>query len=98
MILNNNKPSGILLINKPKGKTSFSLVSAVRRASGVEKVGHAGTLDPMATGLLVLLLGEFTKRSMEFSSGDKTYHNSERDPSSVNSDPSTPRAFEAHPR
>lgn len=73
MILN-NKPSGILLVNKPKGKTSFSLVSAVRRASGVEKVGHAGTLDPLATGVLILLVGkDYTRLSDSFLHQDKEY-------------------------
>lgn len=69
-----NKPSGILLVNKPKGKTSFNVVSAVRRASGVQKVGHAGTLDPLATGVLVLLVGkDFTRLSDSFLLQDKEY-------------------------
>lgn len=70
----NSSPSGILLVNKPKGKTSFSLVSAVRRASGVDKVGHAGTLDPLATGVLILLVGkEYTRLSDSFLHQDKEY-------------------------
>src|SRR5438132_3067554 len=50
-------PSGLLLVDKPSGITSHDAVSRVRRALGVRKVGHAGTLDPMATGLLVMGVG-----------------------------------------
>ncbi len=49
---------GILNINKPKGRTSFSVVSLVKRLSGVKRVGHAGTLDPAATGVLLVCLGQ----------------------------------------
>ncbi|MFC1993838.1 tRNA pseudouridine(55) synthase TruB [Chloroflexota bacterium] len=56
---------GILNINKPKGKTSFEIVSLVRRLSGERKVGHAGTLDPDATGVLLVCLGQGT-RVVEF--------------------------------
>jgi tRNA pseudouridine55 synthase len=49
---------GILNINKPRGKTSFSIVSLVKRFSGVKRVGHAGTLDPLATGVLPVCLGQ----------------------------------------
>lgn len=51
---------GLLLINKPKGKTSFSAVAAVKRITGQKRVGHTGTLDPMATGVLPVLLGRPT--------------------------------------
>ena len=55
-------PEGILLIDKPPGMTSFSVVAALRRRLGVKKIGHSGTLDPFATGLLVMLVGRnFTK-------------------------------------
>ncbi len=65
---------GILLVNKPVGKTSFSLVAATRRRLGVKKVGHAGTLDPFATGVMVLLVGrEYTKLSDRFLCQDKEY-------------------------
>lgn len=65
---------GILLVNKPVGKTSFSLVAATRRRLGVQKVGHAGTLDPFATGVMVLLVGrEYTKLSDRFLEQDKEY-------------------------
>jgi tRNA pseudouridine55 synthase len=53
--------SGILNINKPAGQTSHDVVQAVRRASGIRRVGHAGTLDPMATGVLVVCIGSATR-------------------------------------
>ncbi|MDI6716824.1 MAG: tRNA pseudouridine(55) synthase TruB [Actinomycetota bacterium] len=52
---------GILIINKPSGPTSHDIVDIIRKVSGIKKVGHAGTLDPMATGVLVILLGKATK-------------------------------------
>lgn len=65
---------GILLVDKPKGRTSFSLVSALRRLTGVRKIGHAGTLDPFATGVMVMLIGKaFTKLSDSFLEQDKEY-------------------------
>lgn len=69
-----SEKEGILLVNKPVGKTSFSLVAATRRRLGVKKVGHAGTLDPFATGVMVLLVGrEYTKLSDSFLEQDKEY-------------------------
>lgn len=71
---NNSLPEGILLVNKPKGKTSFSLVAALRRKLGVKKIGHTGTLDPFATGLVVLLVGKnYTRLSNQFLEKDKEY-------------------------
>ncbi len=65
---------GIYLINKPRGRSSFSMVAQVRRLSGIKKVGHAGTLDPEAEGLLIALVGkEYTKKSDEFLKLPKTY-------------------------
>lgn len=65
---------GIILIHKPRGRSSFSIVAQVRRLSGVKKVGHAGTLDPEAEGLLIVLIGkEYTKQSDNFLKLDKTY-------------------------
>src|SRR3954465_8410186 len=52
---------GVLLVDKPAGKTSHDIVAAVRREHGGAKVGHAGTLDPFATGLLLVLLGRATR-------------------------------------
>jgi tRNA pseudouridine55 synthase len=65
--------SGILLVDKQEGETSFDVVKKVRKASGVRKVGHTGTLDPFATGLLVVLLGEGTKLSPYLMAGEKHY-------------------------
>ncbi len=69
--------NGILLIDKPSGWTSFDVVAKIRgilKHGGVvkPKVGHTGTLDPLATGLLVLVLGDYCKRADEFSKLDKT--------------------------
>lgn len=64
---------GILLINKPKGITSFKVVSQVRKELQTKKVGHAGTLDPFATGVLVILVGKATKLSDYLLTQDKEY-------------------------
>lgn len=58
--------SGILVVDKDKGMTSHDVVSRVRRKFSIKKVGHAGTLDPNATGVLILLLGKATKLSNNF--------------------------------
>jgi len=55
------RPEGLLLVDKPGGVTSHDVVDAVRRAAGTRKVGHAGTLDPMATGLLLVGVGRATR-------------------------------------
>lgn len=65
--------NGILVIDKPQGWTSHDVVNFVRRRFNIKKAGHAGTLDPMATGLLVLLLGSYTKLSQEFTAEFKEY-------------------------
>lgn len=65
---------GILLVDKPRGKTSFSLVGALRRLTRIQKIGHAGTLDPFATGLMVMLVGKnFTRLSQSYLCQDKEY-------------------------
>lgn len=64
---------GILLIDKPTGMTSHDVVDQVRRKLRMKRIGHAGTLDPMATGLLILLVGKATKLSQHLMSLDKTY-------------------------
>lgn len=64
---------GILLIDKPAGMTSAQVVAAVKRRFRFSKVGHGGTLDPNATGLLVLLVGKGTALSQHVMCGDKTY-------------------------
>lgn len=66
-------PDGILLVDKPAGMTSHDVVNAVRRMFNIRKAGHGGTLDPSATGLLVLLLGRGTKLSERVMGGDKVY-------------------------
>lgn len=65
--------NGLLLINKPSGLTSHDVVSRVRRILNIKEVGHSGTLDPLATGLMVLLIGEATKLSSYVTEGDKSY-------------------------
>src|SRR5690242_20612306 len=64
---------GLLLFNKPILWTSHDAVDFIRRRVGQRRVGHAGTLDPMATGLLILLLGKATKRSQELMGLEKEY-------------------------
>jgi len=66
-------PDGIVLIDKEKGESSFNVVRDVRRVLKEKKVGHAGTLDPFATGLLVILLGQGTKLFPYLTSVDKEY-------------------------
>lgn len=65
--------NGFLVIDKPEGFTSFDVVAVVRRALNVKKVGHLGTLDPMATGVLVLAIGEGTKLIEYMMGADKIY-------------------------
>src|ERR1700745_1424427 len=64
---------GALLIDKPAGPTSHDVVDAIRRHFGMKKVGHCGTLDPNATGLLIIVLGRGTKLSERLMSDDKVY-------------------------
>src|SRR5436190_4048841 len=64
---------GALLIDKPSGPTSHDVVDAIRRQFGIKKVGHCGTLDPNATGLLIIVLGRGTKLSEKLMSSDKVY-------------------------
>jgi tRNA pseudouridine55 synthase len=64
---------GALLIDKPSGPTSHDVVDVIRRRFGIKKVGHCGTLDPNATGLLVIVLGRGTKLSEKMMSDDKVY-------------------------
>lgn len=64
---------GVLLIDKPQGPTSHDVVDRVRRKLHMKKVGHAGTLDPNATGLLIILVGKATKISQYLMSLDKEY-------------------------
>ncbi len=66
-------PSGFLLIDKPVGPTSHDVVDTVRRVLHTRKVGHAGTLDPFASGLLILAVGTMTKQLSKFVGLDKSY-------------------------
>lgn len=74
-IQNTTQPiQGILLVNKPRGLNSFKLVAILRKRLGVKKIGHAGTLDPFATGVMVMLIGrEYTRLSDTFLNHDKEY-------------------------
>ncbi|HNQ11795.1 MAG TPA: tRNA pseudouridine(55) synthase TruB [Bacteroidia bacterium] len=63
----------VLLFNKPYGWTSFDLVKAVKRITKFSKIGHAGTLDPLASGLMILCTGKKTKMISEFQEGVKVY-------------------------
>lgn len=65
--------NGFLVIDKPSGITSHDVVSRVRRITGEKSIGHLGTLDPLATGVLPLLLGKFTRLAQWFSTAEKTY-------------------------
>jgi len=63
----------VLLIDKPIEWTSFDVVRKLRNLIRIKKVGHAGTLDPLATGLLIVCTGKFTKRINEFMAQEKEY-------------------------
>ncbi len=63
----------MLLINKPLRWTSFDVIQKLRKITGIRKIGHAGTLDPLATGLLIICTGKFTKRINEYMAQEKEY-------------------------
>lgn len=65
--------NGLLVLDKPSGVTSHDVVSLVRRATGERSIGHLGTLDPMATGVLPLLLGKYTRLAQFFGQAEKHY-------------------------
>jgi tRNA pseudouridine55 synthase len=65
--------NGVIVVDKPAGLTSHDVVNRVRRLAGTRKVGHLGTLDPLATGVLPLVLGRSTRLAQFFSAGQKTY-------------------------
>lgn len=66
-------PENIILIDKPKGITSFDVIRKLRKKLGIKKMGHAGTLDPLATGLMIIGINDGTKKLNEFLKLDKTY-------------------------
>ena len=63
----------VILINKPLGWTSFDVIRKIRSAVKIKKIGHAGTLDPLATGLLIICTGKFTKKINEYMAQEKEY-------------------------
>ncbi len=65
--------NGLLVIDKPDGMTSHDVVGKLRRITGEKSIGHLGTLDPMATGVLPLLMGKYTRLAQYFSSAEKSY-------------------------
>jgi len=65
--------NGLLVIDKPAGMTSHDAVNSLRRITGEQSIGHLGTLDPMATGVLPLLMGKFTRLAQYFRSAEKSY-------------------------
>lgn len=65
--------NGLLIIDKPGGLTSHDVVGRLRRITGEKSIGHLGTLDPMATGVLPLLMGRFTRLAQYFSASEKSY-------------------------
>ena len=68
-----NDFSGLILANKPVGITSFKLVHIIKKKLNVKKVGHCGTLDPLAGGLMIVLIGKYTKLQDKFMKQDKVY-------------------------
>ncbi len=72
-LINTTTYGGSLLIDKPKDWTSFDIVNKLKKVLGIRKIGHTGTLDPFATGLLILLFNKYTKNQIQFTDLDKTY-------------------------
>ncbi len=68
-----NPPCGVLVIDKPAGPTSFDVVERVKRLLRAEKAGHTGTLDPLATGVLAVCVGDAVKLQQYLADGDKAY-------------------------
>lgn len=66
-------PEGILLVDKPKGITSFDVIRKLRKRLDIRKMGHAGTLDPLASGLMIIGIGKATKNLSVYLKLDKTY-------------------------
>ena len=64
---------GLIVVDKPEGMTSHDVVNRMRRITGIRKIGHLGTLDPMATGVLPLVIGRATRLAQFFSAGEKAY-------------------------
>jgi len=88
---------GLLIVDKPERMTSHDVVAAVRRLTGEKKVGHSGTLDPLATGVLVLCLGAATKALPYLPEGSKTYQVQAELGSATDSQDRMGRVIEEHP-
>src|SRR6186997_790271 len=71
--MNTFEEGQVLLINKPLRWTSFDAIRKIRNLIKIKKVGHAGTLDPLATGLLIICTGKFTKKISEYMALEKEY-------------------------
>ncbi len=71
--MENKLPQNILLVDKPKGITSFDVIRILRKKLGIWKMGHAGTLDPLASGLMIIGINDGTKKMTEFLKLPKTY-------------------------
>ena len=94
--------NGLLVIDKPAGMTSHDVVNRLRKITGEKSIGHLGTLDPMATGVLPMLLGKFTRLAQYFSSAEKSYTGAIRfgyatDTYDAQGQPSGPDSYFAQP-
>jgi tRNA pseudouridine55 synthase len=85
--------NGLLVIDKPAGMTSHDVVYRLRKITGERSIGHLGTLDPMATGVLPMLLGKFTRLAQYFSSAEKSY-DAEGEPAGPDCWPQGPLSLE----
>jgi tRNA pseudouridine55 synthase len=88
---------GLLLMDKPGGLTSHDIVYRVRRKLHMKRIGHAGTLDPMATGLLIILVGKATKASQYLMGADKVYEGTVRLGVTTNSQDADGEVMETQP-
>ncbi|HTX64279.1 MAG TPA: tRNA pseudouridine(55) synthase TruB [Opitutaceae bacterium] len=88
---------GVLLVDKPQGCTSHDVVSRLRRKLAMKRIGHAGTLDPMATGLLIMLIGKATRVSQYLTSLDKEYEGTIRLGVTTNSQDADGEVMETRP-
>ena len=88
---------GVLLVDKPRGCTSHDVVSRLRRKLAMKRIGHAGTLDPMATGLLIMLIGKATRVSQYLTSLDKEYEGTIRLGVTTNSQDADGEVMETRP-
>src|SRR5262245_5941930 len=66
-------PPGVIVVDKPQGETSFAMVAMLRRLTGIRRIGHAGTLDPMATGVLPVAIGQATRLIEYTDTASKAY-------------------------